>query len=491
MRSGLYHQVFGEVFARSQRNEIRGIFLIWLVLGLGISNVRGQAPNLISFQGVARDASGKVVANTSIRLHIRIVSDAQIGNTKLDEYHDVTTSSTGVFNLIIGSQTPNFANVVWGNNKFFLQVGIDVNGGNDYIQQPDVQLISVPFAIHAGESEKFQADVPAISVGTIGGYNNFPVVGNGARFIWHPKKGAFRAGNITSGQWEDSNIGPHSIALGENVTAKSPNSIAIGTGAIVELGSTNSIAIGEHVTSDAASVTTLGRFNALNISGGRLLQIGNGTSDATRNNVMTILKTGMVGIGTNVLNPEYLLDIGNRIRIRSNPDQSITAGIWLNNSTNNRYAFIGGKNDSEVGFFFEGKGWFFNVHENGSAWLAGNLSQNSDRRLKRDFSPLSNSLSKLSQLVGQHYFWKDTTKSQELQTGLIAQEVEQYFPELVTTDEKGFKAVNYIGLIPHLIESVKALKTQTDTISVLQKQVQELHAEVTDMKTAQPDEVSE
>lgn len=49
---------------------------------------------------------------------------------------------------------------------------------------------------------------------------------------------------------------------------------------------------------------------------------------------------------------------------------------------------------------------------------------------------------------------------QSLQTGLIAQEVEVLFPELVKTDDKGFKSLNYSGLIPHLIESVKQLANQ-------------------------------
>ncbi|MCE7060089.1 hypothetical protein LZG94_08325, partial [Dyadobacter sp. CY343] len=86
-------------------------------------------------------------------------------------------------------------------------------------------------------------------------------------------------------------------------------------------------------------------------------------------------------------------------------------------------------------------------------------------------------------------------KSQELQTGLIAQEVEQYFPELVTTDDKGFKAVNYIGLIPHLIESVKligVLEKKLETITAREDQMQkevaniirDLRSELSNIKAA-------
>jgi Chaperone of endosialidase len=77
---------------------------------------------------------------------------------------------------------------------------------------------------------------------------------------------------------------------------------------------------------------------------------------------------------------------------------------------------------------------------------------------------LSNSLSDIYQLKGYHYKWIEASRSQDLQTGLIAQEVQKIFPELVQTDEKGFLSVNYIGLIPHLIEAVKELKDENNQL---------------------------
>ena len=49
---------------------------------------------------------------------------------------------------------------------------------------------------------------------------------------------------------------------------------------------------------------------------------------------------------------------------------------------------------------------------------------------------------------------------------MIAQEVQKIFPELVNTDEKGFLSVNYIGLIPHLIEAVKELKMVNEKLNI-------------------------
>jgi Chaperone of endosialidase len=169
---------------------------------------------------------------------------------------------------------------------------------------------------------------------------------------------------------------------------------------------------------------------------------------------------GNVGIG--VTNPAYILDIKDRIRLRANG--SNTAGLYLNNAANTTWtAFAGMKTDTQVGLFIGGT-WRFWVDNAGSGYLNGNLIQTSDKRLKQDFSVLTNSLSDIYKLKGYHFKWIEASRSQDLQTGLIAQEVQKIFPELVQTDEKGFLSVNYIGLIPHLIEAVKELRNENELL---------------------------
>ena len=116
----------------------------------------------------------------------------------------------------------------------------------------------------------------------------------------------------------------------------------------------------------------------------------------------------------------------------------------------------------------------FEVEENGDATIpsgtlvvggvvcATNVLCISDRRFKTNISPLNNSLAKLSLLKGVSYNWNQEdfpTRSfnNRGQIGLIAQDVEGIFPEIVNTDELGFKSVDYASLIPILIESIKSL----------------------------------
>ena len=80
-------------------------------------------------------------------------------------------------------------------------------------------------------------------------------------------------------------------------------------------------------------------------------------------------------------------------------------------------------------------------------------------------------MDKIKQLNGVNFYWKDSeTMDASKQIGVIAQDVEKVFPELVGENE-GYKTTNYIGLIPVLIE---ALKEQQQMIDDLKTQIEQI-----------------
>ena len=87
--------------------------------------------------------------------------------------------------------------------------------------------------------------------------------------------------------------------------------------------------------------------------------------------------------------------------------------------------------------------------------VAGELTSSSDRRLKTNIVNLNNSLEIIKNLNGVNFNWIKDNNNGRLQTGFIAQDVELVSPELVKEKEDGYKAVNYIGIIPHLVEGMK------------------------------------
>lgn len=97
---------------------------------------------------------------------------------------------------------------------------------------------------------------------------------------------------------------------------------------------------------------------------------------------------------------------------------------------------------------------------NGSLELTSGYAA-SDRRWKKDINPLKDSLATVQKLEGVSYLWKSEEFPEKgfedrRQIGLVAQEVEKIIPEVVKTDDEGYKSISYTQLIPVLIEAVKS-----------------------------------
>ena len=90
---------------------------------------------------------------------------------------------------------------------------------------------------------------------------------------------------------------------------------------------------------------------------------------------------------------------------------------------------------------------------------AVNFNATSDATLKENLSIIDSPLEKLSLLNGYTFNWIDNKREA---VGIVAQEVEKVFPQIVSTSEDGLKRVSYDSLIPLLIESIKDLKNQLD-----------------------------
>ncbi len=177
-------------------------------------------------------------------------------------------------------------------------------------------------------------------------------------------------------------------------------------------------------------------------------------------------------------------------------------GLYTNNSsvmtTGNTYGVyskVSGRSALYSGYFTGGKvvmmGGAVGIGKNPTAGLldvAGNIYMNgtlvsvSDERLKNNIKDITSETGKLYKLQGKSYIKslaptfemvndtmrevKDTTTFFEY--GYLAQELKEVFPELVSQDSEGYYGVNYVALIPVIIE---ALKDQQQTIAELKKEL--------------------
>ncbi len=130
-----------------------------------------------------------------------------------------------------------------------------------------------------------------------------------------------------------------------------------------------------------------------------------------------------------------------------------------------------------------GRGWIFtnsptttggnvaSISSSGNLTCSGEITaySASDKRLKTDIKNLSNSLELLVKLNPVSYKWNaiarnlNPLKSDRIEYGLIAQELESFMPELVHPLYNGlYKSIDYIKIIPHIICAIKQLKIELD-----------------------------
>jgi len=109
--------------------------------------------------------------------------------------------------------------------------------------------------------------------------------------------------------------------------------------------------------------------------------------------------------------------------------------------------------------------------------LANNVVVPSDRRLKRNILPISNSLDTVSRLSGVSYEWRtdeypDRSFEEGRHIGFIAQEVEGVVPEAIRVAPDGTYSMRYQEIIPILVEAIKeqqqTIQTQGARLAILE-----------------------
>ncbi len=265
-----------------------------------------------------------------------------------------------------------------------------------------------------------------------------PVAGAGRRMMWYAGKNAFRAGQVSGDHWDTDNVGTRSIAMGYNVTASGGTSVALGESTTAS--GTGAVALGRSTAATNTYATAMG--NVTVASGGGATAMGRETL-ASGNNATSMGHATIAQAYASVALGTFNVAAGNAaIAVAGDPVLVVGNGTTNVNRSN-----------------------ALTLLRNGDLTIAGTLSQSSDARLKKEIVPLTGSLEKLAAVSGYHYYWKAPEKrGSSLQTGLLAQEVETHFPELVVENTQGMKSVAYTGLIPHLVEGVKELKRANEEL---------------------------
>jgi hypothetical protein len=133
----------------------RLLFITVYLIAAGISATAQTGLQGMNYQAIARNTSGAVISSQAIKVRFNILTGSTTGPVVYSETHTATTTAQGLFTLVIGkgtAQTGTFAGINWTTANHYLQVEIDITGGNNFTTIGTTPFYSVPFALHAANN---------------------------------------------------------------------------------------------------------------------------------------------------------------------------------------------------------------------------------------------------------------------------------------------------------------------------------------------------
>jgi hypothetical protein len=468
-----------------------------------LSGASYTASNSISSQG-----SLSVTGNTTLSSVTMSNNAIMLGNVGIG-----TSSPLGKFhlqngNFICGGDQAPMPSSLPATRFMWLPSKKAFQGGTFGSGTPSIGEYA--FAFGNGASAMGQSSI-SIGSGTQAVGENAIALGNSCRA--GDQNGILGTGNyaIAMGDYSHA-FGDNSIAIGKSCYAYNMGGVALGYGNRASGKYATVMGFGnESVALGSTTIGCMAKYDQNSsstewIPTDPLFVIGNGGIDVNnfQSNAITVLKNAKTGINTD--SPAEMLFVkggeigigsrGNYKQIQSN-DQWSTFGnttampplyghqmrsesnnlrLGIRNSTTAciewgeeitgdlEFNLIGGTSVFNKMTLFGGNSPLYRLTLAGSANSTGWFTS-SDIRFKKDIAKIEQPLQKVMGISGYTYNFRQEEFPKKgfpatTQMGLIAQEVEKVAPEVVTTDESGYKGIAYSNLVPLLIEAIKVQQTE-------------------------------
>ena len=145
---------------------MRKLLLLLSFISIFSSALFAQSiPDGMNYQAVARNLKGEIQPNQPIALRVVLFSVQNNGNMEYyRESHDVVTSPTGVFSLIVGQgkkESGIFDDIPWSTENIWMEVSIKSKGQSDFAIVSNSKLLAVPYAFHAISAERLSGNISA------------------------------------------------------------------------------------------------------------------------------------------------------------------------------------------------------------------------------------------------------------------------------------------------------------------------------------------
>jgi hypothetical protein len=229
----------------------------------------------------------------------------------------------------------------------------------------------------------------------------------------------------------------------------------------------------EHIDHSSVSITAgNGLTGGGTIVSTRTINVGAGDGISVAADSVAVDTTVLRTTGDNVVSSSAQIasDISGSFTAGTGLDLSsgqfsVDVSDFMSNGVDNRVLTATGTDaiNAESGLTYDGS----NLDITGNARATGDVIAfySSDKRLKDNIIQISNPIEKIKSIGGYEFDWNDNQSTYEgHDIGVIAQEIEEVLPELVTTRDTGYKAVKYEKIIALLIEGIKEQQKQIDEI---------------------------
>ena len=182
---------------------------------------------------------------------------------------------------------------------------------------------------------------------------------------------------------------------------------------------------------------------------------------------VTVTTTGRVGVGT--ADPDFKLDVAG--------NAGFNEYLRHNGDNDTHIRFQANQVDISAGgniYSYDGAAFNLTGHLSASGNISGSQIEasgdiiafgSSDRNLKDNIQPIENPLEKMDKIGGYTFVWNNKQSTyQGKDVGVVAQEIQEVLPEIVSGRANGYLGVKYEKIVPLLIESIKELKKEVEDI---------------------------
>jgi hypothetical protein len=129
---------------------MRKIYIVFIILSFSV-HLMSQVPLRMSYQAVIRNSTNELIINHVIGMRISILHGSATGANVYSETQSPTTNSNGLVSIEIGGAS-GFESINWADGTYFIKTETDPAGGENYTITHTSQLLSVPYALFAGNA---------------------------------------------------------------------------------------------------------------------------------------------------------------------------------------------------------------------------------------------------------------------------------------------------------------------------------------------------